>query len=122
MLINIKTRYFHSSVKQEEHLFHRTLYHWLLSSYEYCKVFKNSFFIEHLRLEMFFEKGVLKSFPNFTGKRLCWSLFLKSLQSEDLQLYLEKSPAQMFPVKFAKFLRTHFFTENLRWLLLHFFF
>ena len=28
-------------------------YHWLLSSCEYCKVFKNSFFIEHLQKQSF---------------------------------------------------------------------
>ena len=27
MLINIKTRHFHSSINHQEHLFHRTLYH-----------------------------------------------------------------------------------------------
>ena len=36
---------------------------------------------------MFMKKGDLKSFLNFTGKHLCWSFFLKSLQSEGLQIY-----------------------------------
>ena len=46
------------------------------------------------RLEMFFIIGVPKTFANFTGKHRC------------------------FLVKFAKFLRTPFFAELLRWLLL----
>ena len=33
------------------------------------------------RLQMFFKKDVLKTFANFTGKHLCWSLFLKTLQA-----------------------------------------
>ena len=44
--------------------------------------------------EMFFKIGVPKNFANFTGKH------------------------RYFPVKFAKFLRTLFFIEHLRWLLL----
>ena len=58
------------------------------------------------RLHMFF---ILKSFAKFTGKRLCWSLFLKNLQVEGLQLYFKKRLQQRyFPVEFAKFLRTTF--------------
>ena len=30
--------------------------------------------------EVFFEKGVLKNFANFTGKHLCWSLRPEGLQ------------------------------------------
>ena len=33
---------------------------------------------------------IRKSFANFTGKHLCWSLFVKNLQAEGLQLYLKK--------------------------------
>ena len=46
------------------------------------------------RSQMFFKIGVPKNFANFTGKHRC------------------------FLVKFAKFLRTLFLIENLRWLLL----
>ena len=36
------------------------------------------------RLQMFFETRVLKKFAHFTGKNLCWSLFLvKSLLKRD---------------------------------------
>ena len=96
---------------------------------------------------MFFEICVLNNFVNFTGKHLCWSLFLikfltnfvrdittlvfsceiwknlkNTFSTEHLQwLLLSKEIAT--PVIFAKFLRTPFFTEHLRWLLLsgHFF-
>ena len=32
-------------------------------------------------LELFCKKGVLRNFANFTGKHLCWSLFLIGLQA-----------------------------------------
>ena len=86
--------------------------------------FNFSQFHEHIfrssHSQIFFKIGVLKSLRNFTGKHLCWSLFLKNLQAEALQLYLKSLQHCCFPVKFAKFLRTLFFTEHLRWLLLLF--
>ena len=51
--------------------------------------------------QMFFKIGVLISFRNFTGKHLCWSLFLG--------------------LKACNFIRdpiTDFFTEHFQWLLL----
>ena len=33
------------------------------------------------QLELFCKKGVLRNFANFTGKHLCWSLFLIELQT-----------------------------------------
>ena len=35
-------------------------------------------------LEVFSEKSIFKNFPKFTGKHLCWSLFLIKLQSRGL--------------------------------------
>ena len=52
----------------------------------------------------------LKNFVNSTGKHLCWSLFLIKSIKERLQHWC-------FTVKFAKFWRTPFFTEQLQWLL-----
>ena len=45
------------------------------------------------RSQMFFKIGVLKIFVIFTGKRLCWSLFLKRLQH------------RCFPVNIVKFFK-----------------
>ena len=47
-----------------------------------------------IRSQMLFKIDVPKTLANFTGKHRC------------------------FPLKFAKFLKTTFFTEHLRWLLL----
>ena len=35
--------------------------------------------------EVFYKKGVLKDFAKFTGKHLCWSLFLIKLQASGPQ-------------------------------------
>ena len=54
--------------------FSQNTYHQLLLSCEYCKVFKNNFFIKTTRsshLQMFFKIGLFKSFTNFTEKCLC---------------------------------------------------
>ena len=52
--------------------------------------------------QSFFKIGLPKNCTNFTGRHLSWSVFLIK-----------------FHLKFAKFLRTHFFKEHLRWLLLY---
>ena len=62
------------------------------------------------------KERVLESFANFTGKYLCWSLFLKKVAG--LQLYYKRLQYRCFHVKFVKFFRTPFFTEDLQWLLL----
>ena len=61
------------------------------------------------RLQMFFEIVVVRKSANFTGKHLCWSLFLIIFIKKRLQ-------HRCFSVKFAKLLRTNSFTEHLRWL------
>ena len=75
------------------------------------------------RSQIFYKIGVLKSFKIFIGKLLCWSLFLikMPLFNKGLKVcnFIEKRlQHRFFPVKFAKFLRTPFFIEHLRWLLL----
>ena len=54
-------------------------------------------------------KGVLINFAKFTAKHLCQSLFLNKVAG----LW-----CRCFPVNFTKFLRTPFFTEQLRRLFL----
>ena len=48
------------------------------------------------------KKGVLRNFEKFTGNHLCQSLVFK-----------KETLALIFPVNFAKFLRTPFLTEHL---------
>ena len=64
--------------------------------------------LDQSRSQMFVKIGVLKNFENFTGKHLCWDLFL-----ETCNVIKKKLQQRCLPVKFEKFLRTLFFTEHL---------
>ena len=70
-------------------------------------------------LQMFYKIGVLKNVANFTGKHLCWSLFLIKLQTWICNFNKRRLQHSHFSVKFAKFLRISFLTEHLWWLLLY---
>ena len=59
------------------------------------------------------EKGVLRNFAKFTGKRLYQSLFLPATLLKKRLWY------RRFPVNFAKFLRTPFLQNTSGRLLLH---
>ena len=79
-----------------------------------------SFTYRSSRPEMYCKKGVLRNFAKFTGKHLCQSLFFDKVADLRPATLLKKRPwHRCFPVNFAKFLRTPFLTEHLRWLLLH---
>ena len=68
---------------------------------------------------MFFQIDVLKNFANFTRKQLCWSLLFNKVAGLRLATSLKKRlKHRCFPVKFAKFLKTTFFTEHFWWLFL----
>ena len=54
--------------------------------------------------EMFYNKGIIRNFPKFTGTRLCWSL---------CNLLKKRLQQRCFPMNFGKFLRTSFSTEHL---------
>ena len=62
------------------------------------------------RREVFCKKGALRNLAKFTGKHL-W-------QSLSATLLKKRLWRRCFPVNFAKFLRTLFLIEHLRWLLL----
>ena len=67
---------------------------------------------------MFFKIDILKNFAMFTGKHLCWSLFLIKTQSfKACNISKKRLQNRYFPVNIAKFLRKSFFIEYLRWLL-----
>ena len=69
--------------------------------------------------QMFFKVGVLKSYAIFTGKHLRWSLFLIKFQSfRSATLLKRDSNKGVFLWTFKKFLRTAFFIEHVRRLLL----
>ena len=53
---------------------------------------------------MFYKKGVLKDFANFTGKHLYRNLFFNK----------KEALAQVFSCEFCEVFKTIFFTEHLR--------
>ena len=66
------------------------------------------------RPKVFCKKGVLRNFTKFTGKHLCQSLFFNKVAGLSPTT---KKRGSAFPVNFVEFVRTHFFTERLWWLL-----
>ena len=67
-------------------------------------------------LQMFLKIGVLRNFKIFAEKHLCWSPFLIKILACN---FIEKTlQHRCFPKNIAKFVRTAFFIEHLRWLLL----
>ena len=64
---------------------------------------------------MFCKKSVRKNLSKFTRKHLCQSLFSNKVAD----LWHRWLWHRCFPVNFEKFLRTQFFIEHLRWLLLN---
>ena len=105
MLINIKTRHFHSSINHQEQLFHRTLITGYFRLVNIAKSLRLDFCIEHLQMQSLADipqNRYSQSFASVTGKHLCWSLFLKNLQAEGLQLHEKRLQLRYFPLKFAK--------------------
>ena len=71
------------------------------------------------RPEVFYNKGIPRNFPKFTGKYLCQSLSFNKVACLRPATLLKKRPRhRCFPVNFVKFLIAHFFIEHLWWLLL----
>ena len=69
--------------------------------------------------EVFYRKGVLRNFAKLTGKHLCQSLFFNKVAGvRPATLFKKRLWYRCFPVNLAKFLRTPFHIEHLRWLLL----
>ena len=84
-------------------------------SYEFCEIYKNTFFIEHLRatasevsqnqkqqLKVFCKKGVPKNFAKSTGKRPEVSNFIK-----------KETLTQVFSCEFCEIFKNNFCTEHL---------
>ena len=102
--------------------FSQNTYYWLLSSCEYCKVFRNSFFHKHLQKQSFADVSQNRysyKFCKLHRKALVLESLFKKLKAFGLHLHKIRLQHRCFPVKFAKFLRTPFLTEHLQWLLLH---
>ena len=106
-------------------------------SREYCKIFRNTNFEEHLQTaasvvtytslalkiyqlekkrsnrsslsKVFCKKGVLKNFTKFTGKHLCQSLFFNKVAGLRPATLLKKTLAQVFSCDFCEISKNTFF-------------
>ena len=68
--------------------------------------------------QMFFKICLLKNFARFTGKHVCWNLFLIKLQASKAVTLLKRIlQYRCLLVNIAKFLGRAYFIEHLRWLL-----
>ena len=73
-------------------------------------------------LEAFCGKGILRNFARFAGKYLCQSpVFNKVVGLRPATLLKQRFWHRYYLVSFVKFLRTPFFKEHLRWLLLKYY-
>ena len=66
----------------------------------------------HRRCSM--KTAVLKNFAIFTGKYLCWSLFLITFQALVLQSYKKEIPTQVFSCEYCETFKNTYFEEHLR--------
>ena len=60
------------------------------------------------RLQMFFEIGILKNFTMFTGKHLCWSLFLKKVAGP-CNFIKKQTPKKVFSREYCEIFKNSFF-------------
>ena len=68
--------------------------------------------------KVFCKKVALKNFAKLSGQHLSQSLLFNKVAGLSYQLYLKKIWHKCLPVNSEQFLRTPFYTEHLRWLLL----
>ena len=111
MLINIKTSHFHSSINQQECLFHRTLIISYFLPVNIAKLLRTAFLYSTSRrscLQMFFKIGVLEGFRNFIVNHLCWSVFLKNRQALGLNKE-KKTPTHVLSCELCKIFKNTFF-------------
>ena len=69
-------------------------------------------------LQMFFKIGCIKNFATFTGKHLCWSLFLIKLQVERSAKFFKIDSHTGVSSGSCKIFKNCFLIQHLCWLLL----
>ena len=62
---------------------------------------KNYYIFKSSRSQVFDKKVCVKNFVKFTGKHLCQGFFLVKLKQSYPQIYLKKTPAQVFSSEFC---------------------
>ena len=117
MLINIKTRHFHSSIIHQKHIFHRTLTTSHFRSVNIVKFLRTATSentSRSSRLQMFLK--VSQTSQERTYVRVSFSEKVAGWSPATL---LKKTPTRVFSCKICESFKDTFFTEHPRWLLLH---
>ena len=113
MLINIKPRHFHSSINHK--IFIRTLITSYFRSVNIAKFLRTAFLYRippSSRFQMFFKISVLKSTQTSQEIACVRISFLKMYRLKACNFIKKSLQHKCFPLKFAKFLRTPFFTKT----------
>ena len=61
---------------------------------------------------MFCDKGAFQNFVKFTGKHLCWGLFLNKVAGLRPATLLEETPTQVFSCEFCEIFKNTFSYET----------
>ena len=78
---------------------------------KFCQVLK--FKLQKQSSSVFYKKGALRNFAKFTGKHLCWNIFLNKIPDLRPVTLLIKIPTQVFFYKFYEIFKKTFFTKHL---------
>ena len=83
-------------------------------NYFFKKIKKQPPEVQKQSPEVFCKKSVLKNFANFTGKHLCWSIFIIKLQAFNLQVFKKETPAQVLSCEVCETFKNNYFEEYLQ--------
>ena len=111
MLINIKTRHFHSSINHQEQFFHRTLITGYFRPVNILKFLRTGLFIEHIQKQSFADNRQNRyswKFCKLHRKELVLESLFKNLARWRLATSLKKTLGQMFSCEVCKIIKSTF--------------
>ena len=114
MLINIKTRHFHSSINHREHLLHSTFITGYFRPVNIAIILRTVFFIEHLQKQSFTgipHNRVTPLFLNVSQtsqESTCVESLFKKLAGWMLATSLKKTPTQVFSCEVGEIFKNNF--------------
>ena len=112
MLINIKTRHFHSSINHQEQLFQRTLITGYFRPANIVKILRTGFSIGHLQKQSvvcsYSSKQVFLKVSKTSQKSTCVGVpFIKTCQLTACN-FIKKTPSQVFSCEVCEILKNTF--------------
>ena len=83
-------------------------YHSLKADFIFLRRFKYFSWCRSNRSQILFKTGALNHFPTYTGRTLCWSLFLIRLQAWRPATLLKKTSTQVLSCEYCEILKSSF--------------